>query len=69
MKIAVIGPGALGTLLATSLAGVDGNEVWLLDHNPDRAAQINRKLRLDIEEHEFSLNIPVTSQPDRIGIA
>ncbi|MCK5196032.1 MAG: 2-dehydropantoate 2-reductase [Desulfobulbaceae bacterium] len=69
MKIAVIGPGALGTLLATSLAGVDDNEVWLLDHNPDRAAQINRKLRLDIEEQEFSLNIPVTSQPDRIGIA
>lgn len=69
MKIAVIGPGALGTLLATSLAVVDGNEVWLLDHNPQRAAQINRKLRLNIEEQEFSLNIPVTSQPDRIGIA
>jgi len=69
MKIAVIGPGALGTLLATSLAGVDGNEVWLLDHIPDRAAQINRKLKLNIEEQEFPLNIPVTSQPDQIGIA
>jgi 2-dehydropantoate 2-reductase len=68
MKIAVIGPGALGTLLATSLAGV-GNEVWLLDHNPDRAAQINKKLKLNIEEQEHLLNIPVTSQPDRIGIA
>jgi len=41
MKIAVIGPGALGCLLAAHLS--DCHEVWLLDHNPERAALLNRQ--------------------------
>ncbi|MFN2367041.1 MAG: ketopantoate reductase family protein, partial [Desulfurivibrionaceae bacterium] len=41
MKIAVIGPGAMGCLLAASLA--EYNEVWLLDHNSERAALLNRQ--------------------------
>lgn len=67
MKIAIIGPGALGLLLATNLAGTNGNTVWLLDHNPERAAQINGKLLLSIDDQEFPVNIPVTSAPEHIG--
>jgi 2-dehydropantoate 2-reductase len=42
MKVAVIGPGALGCLLAAkfSLAGVD---VRLVDHRPDRARLLTRR--------------------------
>lgn len=67
MKIAVVGPGALGTLFATSLAGENKNEVWLLDHNPERAARISGKILLDYEERKVSLNIPVSADPKLIG--
>jgi 2-dehydropantoate 2-reductase len=40
MKIAVIGPGALGCLVAASLAR-SGEEVWLLDKVQDRAKKVN----------------------------
>lgn len=40
MKIAVIGPGAMGCLFAGALAR-KGQEVWLLDKDPKRAAAIN----------------------------
>jgi 2-dehydropantoate 2-reductase len=69
MKIAIIGPGALGSLLAASLAGTGENKVWLLDHNPERAAGINGKLLLSIGDQEFPVNIPVTSDPEHIGTA
>ena len=67
MKIAIIGPGALGLLLATSLAGANENTVWLLDHSPERAAAINGKLLLNIDDQEFSVPLPVTSNPEAIG--
>lgn len=40
MRIAVVGPGALGSLLAASCARLSGHEVWLLDHRPERARQL-----------------------------
>lgn len=39
MKLLIIGPGALGCLLAAKLSR--GHEVWLLDHDPARAALLN----------------------------
>lgn len=39
MKVLIIGPGALGCLLAAKLSR--DNEVWLLDHDPVRAAILN----------------------------
>lgn len=67
MKIAVIGPGALGTLFAASLAGDNTNEVWLLDHDPERAARITGNILLDFDDREIALNIPVTANPEHIG--
>lgn len=40
MKIAVIGPGAMGCLFAARLARA-GSDVTLVDHKPDRAARLN----------------------------
>ena len=56
MRIAVIGPGALGCLLAVSLC--ESNEVWLLDHNPDRANLLNRR-GLVLEENGQARNCRV----------
>jgi 2-dehydropantoate 2-reductase len=40
MKIVVVGPGAIGSLFAAYLAK-SKEEVWLLDHDKERAAKIN----------------------------
>ena len=46
MKIGIVGPGAMGCLLAGMMARA-GLEVMLLDHRPDRADHIRRRgLRL-----------------------
>jgi 2-dehydropantoate 2-reductase len=68
MKIAVIGPGALGCLLAASLA--ENNEVWLLDHNPERAALLNRKgLILESKGRSKHCHVKVTAEPHLVGPA
>jgi 2-dehydropantoate 2-reductase len=67
MKIAVVGPGALGTLFAASLASTGTNEVCLLDHNPERAARIDGNIILDIEGKKIALNIPVFADANKIG--
>ncbi|MEN8134811.1 MAG: 2-dehydropantoate 2-reductase [Thermodesulfobacteriota bacterium] len=63
MKIAVIGPGAMGCLLAASLC--EANEVWLLDHDSDRANLLNRR-GLVVEENGRSrscrVNVTVNSR-------
>lgn len=41
MRIAVIGPGAMGCLLAARLSQ-SGAKVTLVDHNPDRAARLSQ---------------------------
>ncbi len=47
MRIAVVGPGAMGCLFAALLARVKGNEVFLIDHKPKRARYLtNRGLTL-----------------------
>ena len=42
MKVAIIGPGALGCLLAAKFA-LAGEEVWLVDHRPERAEFLTRQ--------------------------
>ena len=42
MKIAIIGPGALGCLLAAKFKSV-GEEVWLVDYRPERIDLLNRQ--------------------------
>lgn len=68
MKIAIIGPGAIGLFLASRLQDA-GQEVWLLDHRPERAAALRRHgcrvVALTGEEQEYFLN--VVANPELIG--
>jgi len=41
MKIVIVGPGAMGCLLAAFLSKIK-EEVWILDYNKERAAKINQ---------------------------
>jgi 2-dehydropantoate 2-reductase len=63
MKIGIVGPGAMGCLLAGKMAG-EGNEVILLDHVPGRA-EVIRKQGLIIEEIQgpMRVKVPVTLNP------
>jgi len=69
MKIVIIGPGALGSLFAAALAGRDDNDVWLLDHDPERAARMDGKLLLTVGEQEFCRSVSVRADAVRIGPA
>lgn len=63
MKIGVVGPGAMGCLLAVRLAQA-GLEVLMLDHRPERAALIRRQgLRLETGEGEVRRKVAVTLEP------
>ena len=76
MDITVIGPGALGCLVAASIAvkpklsdqEKDSRRLWLLDHNPERAALLAQK-GLILEEDGRRLQCPIkaTADPTDIG--
>jgi 2-dehydropantoate 2-reductase len=66
MKIAVIGPGAIGCLFAAYLS--QANQVWLLDYNPERAARLNRQgLLLEKDGRRQECHIRATVNPQLIG--
>jgi 2-dehydropantoate 2-reductase len=72
MKIAIIGPGALGTLLAASLT-IRSNpktplDLWLLDYKPERAKFLNEQgLILEKGGQRLSCKINATADPNKIG--
>lgn len=69
-KIVIVGPGALGTLLAASLRRNTSHEVWLLDHNRERAAAIaGQGLTLERDGQREPLPVYCTADPARIGPA
>jgi 2-dehydropantoate 2-reductase len=65
MKIAIIGPGALG-LFFTALLQQTGHEVWLLDYRPDRAASLRQHglsfETLAGESHQYPLQVALASE-------
>lgn len=69
-KIVVVGPGALGTLLAASLCRNTSLEVWLLDHNQERAATIaGQGLTQERDAQRETLPVHCTADPKRVGPA
>ncbi|MFP3867291.1 MAG: ketopantoate reductase family protein [Desulfobacteraceae bacterium] len=68
MKIAIIGPGALGCLLVAGLHKIAA-EVWLVDYRPDRAAYLQshgvRLTTLDGQEQHFP--VKCTCQANAVG--
>jgi 2-dehydropantoate 2-reductase len=63
MKIGVVGPGAMGCLLAGKMA-VAGNEVLLLDHMPERVEILNRQgLIIEGLQGIVQVKVPATLNP------
>lgn len=67
MKIAIVGPGALGSLLAGLLART-GQSVTLIDYKPERAAQIDRQ-GIIIEEGAGRETVRVPATASLEGLA
>jgi 2-dehydropantoate 2-reductase len=60
LKIAIIGPGAMGLFFAAHLQQ-SGQDVWVLDHRPERAAQLHHDgltlLTMAGDERHHVLNV------------
>jgi len=66
MTVAVIGPGALGTLLG-ALLGRSGAHVWMLDHSAERAAAIAaRGLRVEGGSRAWSTRVRATARAAKV---
>jgi 2-dehydropantoate 2-reductase len=67
MKIGVVGPGAMGCLLAVKLVRA-GLEVRLLDHRPERAALLEREgIGLVSGEEEIRERVPVALETEALA--
>ncbi len=71
MRFVTVGPGALGCLVSSILAqGIRPAEddLWLLDHNVERAKLIDQKgILYEKDGHKTGYSIAATSSPETIG--
>lgn len=68
MKIAVVGPGALGCLLSASLKAKTKEEIWLVDKLPERAKELKESgLRVETPNGSFAAKPNVTADTAEIG--
>ena len=68
MKIAVVGPGAIGCLL-TAFLTKSKQDVSLIDNNPERARKIRQDgIKVEGLARDFTIKVNVTSDPKEIGI-
>jgi len=69
MNIVVIGPGAIGCLLAAYLTKV-GADICLLDYRPDRASLLQQKgIQVEKEDGGFHTPVKATANPSEISSA
>lgn len=67
MKIAVIGPGALGCLLAGLLKAKTKEEIWLIDKLPERAKRIREEgIRME-GMSSASGTVDISANPKEVG--
>jgi len=67
-RVAIVGPGALGCLLASVLCRISGEEIWVLDHDSQRAALLQHSgLTLERDGCLEQFPIQATADPQRIG--
>lgn len=68
MKIAVVGPGAIGCLIAGFLKNRTKEEVWLYDKFEERAGHIkNNALKIEGLSGSHQINLNVTAKAKDIG--
>ncbi|MCM8790059.1 MAG: 2-dehydropantoate 2-reductase [Candidatus Omnitrophica bacterium] len=69
MKIVIVGPGAIGCLLAGYLSK-SKEELWILDKNEERAARINQQgITVEGISGNWQSKVKVTQNPKEIGEA
>jgi 2-dehydropantoate 2-reductase len=69
MKIAVVGPGAMGCLLAASLTRAKC-EVWMLDKDSSRADRLNQSgISIEGVSGNWKAGVKATAEPKDIGNA
>ena len=70
MKITVVGPGAMGCLIAGFLKNKTKEEVWLYDKFPERAGQIrNNFVKIEGLSGNHQIKLNATADPKEIGIS
>jgi 2-dehydropantoate 2-reductase len=68
MKIAVVGPGALGCLIAGLLKARTKEDVWLIDKASDRARRVrDNNIKIEGASGAFSAKVDVLTQTEDIG--
>ncbi len=68
MKIAVVGPGAMGCLMAAFLKTRTKEDVWLIDRSPDRARKIREDgIKVEGISGSFHAKVNATSEPREFG--
>lgn len=71
MRVAIAGPGALGCLFASLLFAKkqgEDNSIWLLDHNQERAALLNKQgIIYQSDRNQEHHLIPVVSESQLVG--
>lgn len=68
MKIAIVGPGAMGCLLAAFKASRTKEDVWLVDYDAKRAEKIRAGgIKLEGLNGVSSIKLNVTAEPKDIG--
>ena len=69
MKIAVVGPGAMGCLISAYLKNKTKEEVWLYDKFPERAEHIrDNSVKVETPNNAFQAKLNVTCDAKEIGI-
>ncbi len=69
MKIAVVGPGAMGCLIAASLAERTKEEVFLIDKDPVRARTLSQNaISVEASGPAFKVNVTASARPQDLGI-
>lgn len=67
MRIAIVGPGALGCLISGLLKAKTKEEIWLIDKSPERAKRIRREgIRVE-GMSSVSTVIDITADPKEAG--
>ena len=70
MKIAIVGPGALGCLIAAGLKSRTKEDIWLIDKRKDRAKKIADKgIKVEgLGGAVSQIKVSVTADPKEVGI-
>lgn len=68
MRIAVVGPGAMGCLIAAFLKNRTKEEVWLIDHDSSRAEKLKTEgIAVEGISGSFSVKLNVAADPKETG--